>query len=588
MSSFASFWGRPQRHRIPLQIAGIYALVGALWIIFSDRALSLLIPPAATDKLTLFQTVKGLFFIGVTAALVYWLVKRAFESLARTEAALQESEARYRQLFADASDGILLSDAQGRILEVNPSICDLLGWSRQELLGRNIEDLLPPDELARQPFRTKELEGGRTLVSERRLLSRSGLRLDTEIGSRLVEGGSLLSLVRDVTRRHQLEEQLRQAQKMEAVGRLSGGIAHDLNNLLTVVLVNGELIAEALPAGRADLKGDLEDLRAAAQRGAAMIGKLLSFSRRAPLSFVTLDLADVVGELLKTLRRMLPAQMSLDFFPDASGVQVRADPTALEQIVLNLATNARDAMPKGGRLVIETRRVRLESEPAVERPGGDYGCLLMRDDGVGMDEETRRRAFEPFFTTKSASQGGGLGMSIVYGLAQQHGGFVEFESAPGAGTAVRVYLPVAAVETRRVTTERGTRTPKGGDERILLVEDEEPLRRVAQRALERLGYTVVPATDGQQALELYRGQEGRIDLVITDLMMPRLGGVALYEALRHEGRRTRFLFTSGYSADEILDQDFPEGGPALLQKPWTLADFTAKVREVLDREEELR
>ncbi|MGH7701581.1 MAG: ATP-binding protein, partial [Gemmatimonadales bacterium] len=291
---------------------------------------------------------------------------------------------------------------------------------------------------------------------------------------------------------------------------------------------------------------------------------------------------------LKAMRRMLPPQMSLDFFHDASGVRVRADPNALEQIVLNLATNARDAMPQGGRLVIETLRVRLEAEPAVERPGGEYACLLIRDEGAGMDEETRRRVFEPFFTTKPSSQGSGLGMSIVYGLTQQHGGFVEVESSPGAGTSVRVYLPVAAAQVRRVTPGRGTPVPTGGDERILLVEDEEPLRRVAQRALERLGYTVVPATDGEQALELYRGQEDRIDLVITDLMMPRLGGVALYEALRREGRRTRFLFTSGYSADEILDQDFPEGGPALLQKPWSLADFTAKVREVLDREEEPR
>ncbi|MGH7703666.1 MAG: PAS domain S-box protein, partial [Gemmatimonadales bacterium] len=418
MRPFLSVWLRPQRHQIPLKIAGIYAVVGALWIVFSDRALAVLVPPTATGELTRFQTVKGLYFVGLTALLVYWLVKSALEALARTEAALQESESRYRQIFqatgsmawlvaadsriildanpaaaafygwsreeligknlaelevlppdrvaaeyaaaaaagrkyvnlahrlrsgktrdvevypsallldgrqclfaiihdvterrvverslaesearyrqllTEASDGILLSDPQGRILEVNPCLCDMLGWSREALLGRNIEDLLPPAVLSRRPFRSQELEGGRTLVNERRLLSRSGSVLDTEICSRVVEGGSLLSLVRDVTRRRQIEEQLRQAQRMEAVGRLTGGIAHDLNNLLTVVLVNGELIAEALPPGRADLEGDLEDLRAAAQRGATMIAKLLSFSRRAPLSFVTLDLAEVVG-----------------------------------------------------------------------------------------------------------------------------------------------------------------------------------------------------------------------------------------------------------------------------------------------------
>jgi CheY-like chemotaxis protein len=366
------------------------------------------------------------------------------------------------------------------------------------------------------------------------------------------------------------------------VGQLTGGIAHDLNNLLTVVLANSEMMATDLPAGREDLQSDLGELQAAARRGAQMIRKLLSFSRHAPLTFQVLDLGRVVEDLLGTMRRLLPAHIEVAFAREPSPVKVLADAGAIEQVLLNLATNARDAMPRGGTLRLETRRVDVARPPDGAQPGS-YGCLTVRDNGVGMDERVKARAFEPFFTTKPPGEGSGLGMAMIYGLTQQHGGFLELDSEVGRGTTVRVYFPLARDDQPLAELTTGAPVLHGGVERILLVEDEDGLRRVAQRALERVGYRVLTAADGMEALDAYREHAETVDLIITDVVMPKLGGLALYRTLRQEGHGVRFLFTSGYAAHEIVRGDLPDGDLSLLQKPWTLADLTHRVREVLDR-----
>jgi CheY-like chemotaxis protein/two-component sensor histidine kinase len=388
--------------------------------------------------------------------------------------------------------------------------------------------------------------------------------------------------VRDISERRRLEEQLRQAQKMEAVGQLTGGIAHDLNNLLTVVLANSEMIAASLPAGRDDLQTDLGELQNAARRGAQMIRKLLSFSRHAPLTYHVFDLGRLVEELTGTLRRLLPAHIQVEFPRDGTSVRVLADAGAIEQILLNLATNARDAMPRGGRLSLDVRRVDVARAPGGALPGS-YARLSVSDNGVGMDERVKARVFEPFFTTKPPGEGSGLGMAMIYGLTQQHGGFIELDSGVGKGTTVRVFFPLAREDQPLPELAPAPAGLHGGEEYILLVEDEEGLRRVAQRALEKVGYRVVTAADGLDALEIYHGRANEIDLIITDLVMPRLGGIALYRTLRQEGHPVRFLFTSGYAAHEIMQGDLADGELALLQKPWTLADLTHRVREVLDR-----
>jgi CheY-like chemotaxis protein len=263
-------------------------------------------------------------------------------------------------------------------------------------------------------------------------------------------------------------------------------------------------------------------------------------------------------------------------------VKLLADAGAVEQILLNLATNARDAMPRGGQLRLEARRTDVARAPAGALPGS-YACLVVSDNGMGMDSRVKARVFEPFFTTKPPGEGSGLGMAMMYGLTQQHGGFVELDSTLGRGTTVRVFMPLARDDMPLADIAPLPVGLRGGAERILLVEDEEGLRRVAQRALEKVGYQVLTASDGMEALETYRRHASEVDLIITDVVMPRMGGIALYRALRQEGHAVRFLFTSGYAAHEIMRADMPDGELLLLQKPWTLADLTHRVREVLDR-----
>lgn len=500
----------------------------------------------------------------------------------RAERQLVESEANYRRALEQASDAIVVSDRQGAILEVNARTEEILGFRREEIVGRRLEDFLPSEERDRKPLRIRDLLEGGSILSERRLQRKNGTLADVEISARDLGDGRFQAIVRDISERRRLEEQLRQAQKMEAVGQLTGGIAHDLNNLLTVVLANSEMMAADLPLGRDDLKNDLGELQAAARRGAQMIRKLLSFSRHAPLTYQVLDLGRVVEDLLGTLRRLLPAHIEVAFTRESEAIKVLADAGAIEQVLLNLATNARDAMPRGGTLQLETRRVDVARPPDGALPGS-YGCLTVRDNGIGMEERVRARAFEPFFTTKPPGEGSGLGMAMIYGLTQQHGGFLELDSELGRGTTLRVFLPLARDDQPLTELTTHSTVLRGGAEKILLVEDEDGLRRVAQRALERVGYRVVTAMDGMEALDAYREHAATVDLIITDVVMPKLGGLALYRALRQEGHQVRFLFTSGYAAHEIVRGDLPEGDLSLLQKPWTLADLTHRVREVLDR-----
>jgi two-component system cell cycle sensor histidine kinase/response regulator CckA len=500
----------------------------------------------------------------------------------RAERRLVESEGNYRRALEQASDAIVVTDLTEVIREVNARAEELLGRRREEIVGRRFAEFTPADERRRAPLRLQDLVSGAALLAERRLARPGGNPVEVEISARDLGDGRIQAIIRDISERRNLEEQLRQAQKMEAVGQLTGGIAHDLNNLLTVVLANSELMAGAIPPGRDDLQDDLAELQAAARRGAQMIRKLLGFSRHAPLTYQVLDLQRVVGDLAGTLRRLLPEHIETDFGRATGPVKVLADASAIEQILLNLATNARDAMPQGGRLTVQVRRTE-GTPPGGGAAPGRYACLMVRDTGIGMDERVRAHVFEPFFTTKAPGEGSGLGMAMIYGLTQQHGGFLELDSEPGKGTEVRVFLPLAREDQPVAELTPPPLALHGGQERILLVEDEDGLRRVAQRALERVGYKVTTAPDGLTALELLRNGAQDVDLVITDVVMPKLGGIALYRTLRQEGMAVRFLFTSGYAAHEIGGGDLPDGELALLQKPWTLADLTTRVREVLDR-----
>jgi PAS domain S-box-containing protein len=514
----------------------------------------------------------------------------------RAEEALRHSEESSRALVANATYGIFRATPAGRFLAVNPALAKMLGYdSEAELLTLEPAQDVYVDPDVRDRVAACASAGGPPQEQEVAWKRKDGTRMLVRLSGRAVRGpdGAVESfemMAEDITERRVLEEQLRQSQKVEALGQLTGGIAHDFNNLLTIILANAELVRKTLSPDLRDEHADLRDLISAALRGRVMIKELLGFARRSSLHLEALHLNDVVSTLSGMLRRIVPADIEIVVAAAADTPESRADLNAVEQIVFNLATNARDAMPAGGVLRIETRRAVLTEEQrtaAGAKAAPVWACLSVEDTGVGMDEATRGRIFEPFFTTKAIGKGTGLGMATVYGLVKQHGGVIDVDSAPARGTRVKVYFPaVAAGAPAAGDGLEGRSEVRGGHETILVVEDEGDLRRVARRILEQAGYQVLTAADGQEALEVLRQPPGPIHLVLSDLVMPRLGGRGLYDAARRAGNTTPFLFASGYSPDSPGDERAslpPELGVPLLHKPWTHDDVLTRVREILDR-----
>jgi PAS domain S-box-containing protein len=510
----------------------------------------------------------------------------------RVENTLVRSEANYRALVEHANYGIYRSSPEGRFLSVNPALVEILGYESQaELTQVSMErDIYAdPDERSRlvaEYRRRGRIEGvdvawkrkdGRVIT-----VHLSGRPIHNEIGE--LEGFEMF--VEDVTERRTLEAQLRQAQKMEAIGQLTGGIAHDFNNLLSVITLNAQMVAGAFESQQNDLLPEVQDIQDAARKAATMTRQLLGFSRHADLQMVPTDLGRVVTNLSTMLRRVLPEDIRVRLAADEPVSATAADAGAVEQMLLNLATNARDAMPDGGVLRIEVEDCDVDDVIRASQPWitpGRYIRIAVRDTGVGMDEETRNRVFEPFFTTKAPGVGTGLGMAMVYGLTKQHGGYVSVTSAVGQGTTVQLYFPVVPEEAHPLRDRESLAGAPGGEETILLVEDEDTLRRSAKRVLERYGYRVLVATDGQEALELFRARGAEIDLVISDLVMPKLGGGQLYRALREEGATTRFMLTSGYTGREEQAREQLDPSLTVLQKPWVLGELLRRVRQTLDQ-----
>ena len=507
----------------------------------------------------------------------------------RAEAALRQSEESYRALVHHASYAIYRSSLEGRFLTVNPALVRMLDYeSEAQLLAMDLatDVYADPDERQRilGRFEAADVIEGVEVAWKRR----DGEEILVRLSGRAVRrpGGTIEyfeTIAEDVTERRALEEQLRQSQKMEAIGQLTGGIAHDFNNLLTIILANAQLVAKALPPPQADAHADLRDVMSAALRGRVMVKELLGFARRSRLELQAVHLGGLIDDLSGFLRRILPADVEIVTASEDELPDVRADVHATEQILFNLVTNARDAMPDGGVLRIETRRVQLTDEQRQtwgSTRAGEHVCLSVGDTGCGMDEETRTHMFEPFFTTKPAGKGTGLGLSTVYGLVKQHGGGIDVDSEPGKGTRFRIYFPTSDAARAALRPRTGVAEVRGGLETILVVEDDDQLRRSVKRILEAAGYQIVTAADGLEALEALRQTAG-VQLVFSDLVMPRLGGRALYDAARREGHTTPFLFASGYSDPDraaTLDPSVP-----LLHKPWTEPDLLARIREILDR-----
>ncbi len=499
--------------------------------------------------------------------------------------ALGGPEALYRALFDGHPIPLLLYDvATLRLLAANAAAVRQYGYEHQELLGMLITELRPPED---EPVLLAQLatvppDGIRRGVFRHR--RRDGSLFHVRITSHPVDIGdrtARLVVAEDVSEREAMEQQLRQGQKMEAVGRLAGNMAHDFNNLLTTILATYELMAGAIPEG-SELREDLETIHGAAARGASLTAKLLAFSRRKPLEVQALDVDRQLGEFHRLLRRLVPENVELRLHLGAEGAAARADPGAVEQIVMNLVTNACDAMPGGGRLEVTTASAALDEEFCRGRPGsapGDYVAVAVRDSGAGMDEETLRRLFEPFFTTKAVGKGTGLGMAMVYGLVKQQGGYLDVASRLGAGTTVTVFLPRThgAAAAPVAPAEAPTR---GAGETILLVEDEPALRRAATRVLTRSGYAVLGAADGREALDMVE-RGARADLVITDMVMPRLGGSDLIRELRQRIGGIPVLVTSGYPGRNGEAPAEVPAGAHFLAKPWTTVELLAAVRRAL-------
>ncbi|HVO35982.1 MAG TPA: PAS domain S-box protein [Gemmatimonadales bacterium] len=507
----------------------------------------------------------------------------------RAEEALRHSEARHRRLVEDAVFGIYRSTLDGRFVSANPALVEMLGYaSEEEVLARDLARDIYADPAERERLIAGSREAERYEGVEVAWKRKDGTPITVRLSGRPIpqsdgELSGFEMIVEDVTERHALEAQLRQAQKMEAVAQLAGGLAHDLNNLLTAVLASGDLLAAELPPGSPH-REDVETIGRAARRGGELTRKLLAFSRKHPLEVKRLSLAMLARDFVRMARRMVPEDVDVDVRVESHQTRIEADPGAIEQILMNLVTNARDAMPAGGKLVIEVGRRALDEEHYRAHgwgTPGEYVTLSVSDTGVGMDAETRQHVFEPFFTTKPPGEGTGLGMSVVYGLVKQHLGFVNVESEPGQGTTVRVYLPAAA---GAVTAAEHPPTPavRGGTETILLVEDEEALRAAATRVLEKHGYTVIAAADGHEALAVMGELKVAPDLILSDVVMPRVSGPQLLSTLRQAGPAPRTLFMSAYASRDLVERKRLEPDLPFLAKPWMLTDLLRKVREVLD------
>jgi PAS domain S-box-containing protein len=516
-------------------------------------------------------------FLLIAIGLSEW---RSLQRAQKVERSILESEMRHRELVEHANIGIVRSSADGVLLQVNLAMARLLGYRDEaDLLSRRSAHRIyrnPPDrDRVLQHFATGESHG----EFEFELLKRDGDILLVKARARAIRGADgvlegLETFVEDVTGQRALEAQLRQSQKMEAVGQLTGGIAHDFNNLLSVITSTAQLAEEALTDDVELAREELQEIRSAARRGADMIRKLLAFSRTRQLHFRPYQLSDLVAASTDVLRRLLPEHIQVRLDAPPVTPHVRTDPAALEQILLNLATNARDAMPTGGVLDISVTTVARH-----ETGDGPWVLLTVGDNGVGMDVAVRERLYEPFFTTKQPGQGTGLGMTMVYGLMKQHGGVMEVESTLGEGTTIRLYFPLALPDHQLLPA--GAVRPAPGSGTVLLVEDEAALRRAAQRLLERNGYRVLTAVHGEEAMGVYFRHAGAIDLVLSDVVMPHMSGGQLYNALRAQGEQVPFIFMSGYIGEEGHNLlELPEGVP-LLPKPWGVEDLLHRVAAAL-------
>jgi PAS domain S-box-containing protein len=509
----------------------------------------------------------------------------------RAEEALRETTQTLRAVVEASPLGIYVFDVAGNVRLWNPAAERIFGWTAAEVIGRALPTI--PEE-GQERFR--ELQGrvlrGEDLAGlEVRRRRKDGSPIDVSLstaGLRDREGTivAVMTVIADVTERRQWEQQLRQSQKMEAIGRLAGGVAHDFNNLLTVITGRSNLALERLaPDHRA--RGDVDLIARTADRASRLTRQLLAFSRKQILELQVLDLNAVLAGMESLVRPLIGESIEIEMVLDPGLGRAEVDPGQLEQIVLNLAVNARDAMPLGGRLTIETANAELDAgyarQHAEVRPG-HYVMLAVSDTGTGMDGETRARVFEPFFTTKGVGEGTGLGLATIYGIVKQSGGHIAVYSEVGHGTSFKIYLPRVETPAGELAVAPAPSVRQARSETVLLVEDAKDLRALAREILEEEGYTVLAAGDPSEALEVTSRHPGPIHLLLTDVVMPGMGGRELASRLTRVRPNMRVLYMSGYTDDSVVRHGVLEREVSFLQKPFTVRGLSQKVREVLEPE----
>jgi two-component system cell cycle sensor histidine kinase/response regulator CckA len=506
----------------------------------------------------------------------------------RAEQALRKSEERYRELFENANDMIMTCDLAGNVTSVNRAALAITGYSEAEALTKNVFHMVVPEQRARAvESMQKKLMGEGETRYEVDIVAKDGRRITLELATRLIyEYGAAVgaqAIGRDISERRHLEQQLQQAQKMEAVGRLAGGVAHDFNNLLMVIRGYTELMLDGSP------KDDPRQLHGqkvlkAADRAHALTQQLLAFGRKQVSAPKVLSLTTVLNEMSKMLAPLIGEDVELTIVNHLNLDNVNADPGQVEQVIMNLATNARDAMPDGGKLRIESANLEVgEIEPMHPGvPPGRYVTLAVTDSGHGMDEATQARLFEPFFTTKERGKGTGLGLSTVYGIVKQSGGYINVISRPGRGTTFRIYLPRVVADQAPALAAPEPKPSFRGTETVLLVEDQEEVRKVTRQFLQKNGYKVLEAANGVEAMQVAERYIGAIHLLLTDIVMPGMNGGELRTRLLPLRPNMRVLFMSGYTGDSMpggatIDAD------TLLQKPFTFDTLSRKLREAIGR-----
>jgi PAS domain S-box-containing protein len=569
-------------HRKALRIALVYFVVSAIWILVSDELVARVFRTLSDWQL--MSQAKGITFVVVTGLILYVTVLRSLRSVRKSQAALEESERLFASFMENLPVAAFLKTMEGRLLYVNDY------WRDHFYSNDNWREISPKDFLeqyAVEVFRADDrtvVETGQpvertihltTLGREADWLIKRFLVLSSEGGERLVGGFAV-----DITDRIRLEEQLRQAAKMEAVGLLAGGVAHDFNNLLTVINGYAEILARR--TREESLLHPVKEIKKAGERAAALTQQLLAFSRRQILTPEEVDLNAVVDGVHSILLRLIGERIRLEVSREPGLFPVEADRVQLEQVLMNFAVNARDAMPDGGTLSISTKSVKMRDdaqEGGTDLPPGDYVQVTVADTGCGMDEKTMARVFEPFFTTKERGRGTGLGLSTVYGIVKQSGGAVSVSSTPGKGSMFSVYLPRAqgGAPKRLVADE----VRQEGTESILLVEDERSVRDLLSEVLERLGYKVLSAESGEAAIALMQEDNRTVDLLVTDVVMPGMSGPEMVRVLRKMKPSLRVIYITGYSEEAMAGEWRLEQGDKLIQKPFSSTELAREIRAIL-------